>query len=315
LINARKTTKSRIKDDRELVTTSFGPLSGSLKVRNANMSDERLPTYFISHGGGPWPYMNGEIRTAMAQLEQSLLDMRAELADAPKAVLVVSGHWEERGFVVSSGAQPGMVYDYGGFPDYLYHIKYGAPGLPVLARRVRDLLLASGLDARSDPARGFDHGTFSLMKPLYPEEAMPVVQLSLDACLDPALHLAVGRALAPLRDEGVLIIGSGLSYHNLRAMRGSSGFEPSRQFDAWLQQTLVGASSDTRAARLIDWENAPAARLAHPRADHLLPLMAAVGAAWDEPGAATYHQTDFGGGLTVSSFRFGTLPASDPTGV
>jgi aromatic ring-opening dioxygenase catalytic subunit (LigB family) len=272
--------------------------------------DHRLPTYFLSHGGGPWPYMSGEIRAAMAQLEQSLLEMRVELGDAPKAVLVVSGHWEERGFAVSSGERPSMVYDYGGFPDYLYHIKYGAPGSPELARRVQDLLLASGLDARSDPTRGFDHGTFSLMKPLYPEEAVPLVQLSLDAGLDPALHLAVGRALTPLRDEGVLIVGSGLSFHNLRAMRGISGYEPSRQFDAWLQQTLVEASSDARAGRLIDWENAPAARLAHPRADHLLPLMAVVGAAWDEPGATTYHQTDFAGGLTVSSFRFGTPPRS-----
>lgn len=278
------------------------------------MSEQRLPTYFISHGGGPWPYMNGEFRDAMAQLEQSLLDMRVELGTAPKGVLVVSGHWEEQGFAVSSGEKPGMVYDYGGFPDYLYRIKYGAPGSPELARRVRDLLSASGVAARTDPTRGFDHGTFSLMKPLYPEEAMPLVQLSLDAGLDPALHLAVGRALAPLRDEGIVIIGSGLSYHNLRAMRGISGHEPSRQFDAWLQQTLVGAASDARAGRLVDWESAPAARLAHPRADHLLPLMVVVGAAWDEPGATTYHQTDFGGGLTVSSFRFGAPPIPHSAG-
>jgi aromatic ring-opening dioxygenase catalytic subunit (LigB family) len=272
----------------------------------------RLPTYFISHGGGPWPYMTGEFRANMAQLEQSLLDMRMELSDAPKAVLVVSGHWEERGFAVSSAEKPGMVYDYHGFPDYLYHIQYGAPGSPELARRVQELLHADGIDARSDRTRGFDHGTFSLMKPLYPEEDMPLVQLSLDAGLDPALHLAVGRALAPLRDEGVLIIGSGLSFHNLQAMRGTSGYEPARQFDAWLQQTLVHTSSDERARRLIDWEEAPAARIAHPREDHLLPLMAAVGAAWDEPGTATYHQTDFFGGFTASSFRFGAPPVSNP---
>ncbi len=272
------------------------------------MTGSRLPTYFVSHGGGPWPYMTGDFRRNMAQLEQSLVDMRVELGGAAKAVLIVSGHWETRGFAISSGEKPGMVYDYHGFPEELYRIKYGAPGSPALAGRVRDLLRGAGAEATLDPTRGFDHGSFSLMKPLYPNEDVPVVQLSLDLGFDPALHLAVGRALAPLRDEGVLIVGSGLSFHNLRIMRGASAYEPSRQFDAWLQQTLVQASSDQRAERLVGWEAALAARIAHPREDHLLPLMTVVGAAWDEPGATTYHQTDFFGGLTVSSFRFGAPP-------
>lgn len=275
-----------------------------------NHHSVRLPTYFLSHGGGPWPYMTGEFRAGMAQLEQSLLEMRQELADLPQAVLVVSGHWEERCFSVSSGTRPGMVYDYYGFPDELYHIRYGAPGSPELARRVQGLLAAQGIDARMDPTRGFDHGTFSLMKPLYPEETLPVVQLSLDAGLDPALHLAAGQALAPLRDEGVLIVGSGLSFHNLRLTRGTAGFAPSRQFDGWLQHVLTRASPDERVHQLIDWKNAPAARIAHPREDHLLPLMAVVGAALEEPGQVTYHQTDFFGGITASSFRFGAVPAA-----
>lgn len=277
------------------------------------MTNTRLPTYFISHGGGPWPYMTGEFRANFAQLERSLVAMRAELSDAPKAVLVISGHWEEVGFAVTSGPRPGMVYDYHGFPEHLYRIKYDAPGAPALAQQISGLLAAAGLDARPDPARGFDHGTFSILKPLYPDEDVPVVQLSLDAGLDPAVHLAAGRALAPLRDEGVLIVGSGLSFHNLSLMRGTSGYEASRRFDAWLQQTLVQASSDERAARLMRWEHAPSARIAHPREDHLLPLMVAVGAAWDELGATTYHQTDFAGGLTASSFRFGLPPSVGPT--
>jgi aromatic ring-opening dioxygenase catalytic subunit (LigB family) len=277
------------------------------------MNNARLPTYFVSHGGGPWPYMTGEFRRNFDGLEQSLIEMRAELGDAPKAILVISGHWESEGFAISSGAKPGMVYDYSGFPEYLYHIKYGAPGSPELARRVQDLLQARDLEAGLDPARGFDHGTFSIMKPLYPDENIPVVQLSLDASYDPALHLEAGRALAPLRDEGVLIIGSGLSYHNLREMRGSSGHEPSRRFDAWLQQTLVHSSPYERAERLLEWEQAPFARAAHPQEDHLMPLMVAVGAARDESGAVTYHQTDFAGGLTASSFRFGNAPEAIPT--
>ncbi|SFN09589.1 Aromatic ring-opening dioxygenase, catalytic subunit, LigB family [Pleomorphomonas diazotrophica] len=269
----------------------------------------RLPTYFISHGGGPWPYMTGAFRRNFDVLEQSLVDMRHELVDKPKAILVISGHWETGGFAISSGVKPGMVYDYHGFPDYLYHIAYNAPGSPELAGRVRQILGEAGIDAALDPTRGFDHGTFSILKPLYPDEDVPVVQLSLHASLDPALHLAVGRALAPLRDEGVLIVGSGLSYHNLQAMRGSGGYEPSRRFDAWLRETLAEAGKE-RSARLTQWEKAPAARAAHPREDHLIPLMVVVGAAEGEAGAVTYHQEDFFGGLTASSFRFGQVPAT-----
>jgi aromatic ring-opening dioxygenase catalytic subunit (LigB family) len=274
------------------------------------VTEVRLPTYFISHGGGPWPYMAGEFRRNFDRLEQSLVEMRAELTNVPKAILVISGHWEERGLAVSSGVRPGMVYDYSGFPDYLYDIKYGAPGSPELARRVQDLLRVDGIAARLDPTRGFDHGTFSIMKPLYPEEDIPLVQLSLDAGFDPALHLAAGRALAPLRDEGVVIVGSGLSYHNLSEIQGTRGYEPSRGFDAWLQQTLVHAPADERAERLLAWDQAPFARAAHPREEHLLPLMVAVGAAGEDRGAATYHQNDFFGGITASSFRFGNPPAA-----
>jgi len=136
-------------------------------------------------------------------------------------------------------------YDYYGFPEHTYHVRYGAPGSPALAARVQDLLRAGGLPATSDPDRGFDHGTFSIMKPLYPDEDLPIVQLSLDASLDPALHLQVGRLLAPLREEGVLIIGSGSSFHNLR-MRDARAIAPSKQFDDWLQHTLVGSSPGAR---------------------------------------------------------------------
>jgi aromatic ring-opening dioxygenase catalytic subunit (LigB family) len=265
----------------------------------------RLPTYFISHGGGPWPYLDGPFRRMFDQLEQSLHNIRRELRDTPRAVLVISGHWEERGFAISSGERPGMVYDYSGFPEHTYHIRYSAPGSPKLARRVQELLQAGGVPARLDPERGYDHGTFSVMKPLYPEESIPLVQLSIDRSYDPELHLQLGRLLAPLRDEGVLIIGSGLSYHNMSGMRGSEGVEPSRAFDGWLQDVLVKGALSERSASLIDWESAPLARAAHPREDHLIPLMAVVGAAENEPGAVVYHQQNLFGGITASSFRFG----------
>lgn len=270
----------------------------------------RLPTYFISHGGGPWPWLDGPFRATFDKLEQSLFAIRRELAEAPRAVLVVTGHWEEDGFAVSSGESPGMVYDYYGFPEHTYHIRYAAPGSPALAARVAQLLEGGGVPVRLDPERGYDHGTFSLMKPLYPEERMPLVQLSIDRRYDPARHLEIGKLLAPLRDEGVLIIGSGLTYHNLREMRGTGGQVPSRLFDDWLQHALVGSSPAEREQQLLEWEKAPMARAAHPQEDHLVPLMVAVGAAWDEPAETVYYQNDLMGVITASSFRFGAAPAA-----
>jgi len=202
-----------------------------------------------------------------------------------------------------------MVYDYSGFPEHTYHIRYKAPGSPELAERVQELLGAGGIGARLDPDRGYDHGTFSIMKPLYPGEDIPLVQLSIDRSYDPALYLKLGRLLAPLREEGVLIIGRGLSYHNLREARGTEGVEPSRQFDAWLHQTLLGVELEERTERLLQWEQAPLARAAHPEEDHLIPLLAVVGPAEDDHGGVVYHQKDLFGRITASSFRFGDVPS------
>lgn len=272
------------------------------------MTVQSLPTYFVSHGGGPWPYMDGPFRREFDVLESALVRMRAELSDQPQAVLVVSGHWEREAFTLSSAARPGMEYDYSGFPADLYEIAYRAPGSPELAELAAALLAGAGLPTGLDRARGFDHGTFSIMKPLCPDEDIPLVQLSIHVGFDPALHIAAGRALAPLRDEGVVIVGSGLSYHNLPAMRGSTGYEPSRRFDAWLRETMIDVSPDEREARLLKWADAPCARAAHPREDHLLPLLVAVGAAREAPASLAYHQDDFQGGLSVSSFRLGEAP-------
>jgi aromatic ring-opening dioxygenase catalytic subunit (LigB family) len=136
---------------------------------------------------------------------------------------------------------------------------------------------------------------------------VPVVQLSLKAGLDPEAHLALGRAIAPLRDQGVLIVGSGLSYHNLRQFFTPRGWGPSREFDGWLSGVLLGGSPRDRDKLLAAWEAAPAARAAHPREEHLIPLMVAAGAAGDDAAERTYHETDFLGGLTVSSYRFGAV--------
>ena len=264
----------------------------------------KMPTYFISHGGGPWPWLDGPYREAMRPLEQSLQQLPKELPEKPKAILMISGHWEDDQFSIMASPHPQMLYDYGGFPEHTYHIKYSAPGSPELALKVQSLLKNAGLNARLDAERGFDHGTFAPLAVSYPNADVPVIQLSLRADYDPETHLKVGRALAPLREEGILIVGSGLSYHNLR-MFDQRAAMPSHEFDDWLQKTLINSQPKERSARLLAWKDAPSARLAHPQEDHLLPLMVAVGAAEDEQGRLSYHEDAFLGGLAVSSFRFG----------
>lgn len=264
----------------------------------------RLPTYFISHGGGPWPWLKGEMPGVYDRLEQSLRALPAELGVRPSAVLVVSGHWEEQDFTVMSSPQPPMVYDYSGFPAHTYSIRYPAPGSPGVARRVQELLRGAGFAAPADARRGFDHGTYAPLAAVYPDADVPVLQLSIRRDYEPEAHLAVGRALAPLRREGVLIVGSGLSYHNLR-LWGPGGRGPSREFDEWLHGAVCGSTPEARSAALRAWAGAPSARLAHPREDHLVPLFVAAGAAEGEAAERIYHEQGFFGGIAVSSYRFG----------
>jgi len=252
--------------------------------------------------------MDDPSRAAYARLESSLAAMPAEIGTTPKAVLMISAHWEEPEFTLTSNPRPPMVYDYYGFPDYTYQIRYDAPGDPALAEHVRKLIEAAGMSARLDPERGFDHGAFTPLKVIYPRADVPVIQLSLKSGLDPETHLALGRAIATLREQEVLVVGSGLSYHNLRQFFSPRGWGPSREFDAWLGGVLLGGSPMDRAKLLAAWEAAPAARAAHPREEHLLPLMVAVGAAGDDAAQLSYHEKNFLGGLTVSSYRFLNSP-------
>ncbi|TDK42386.1 dioxygenase family protein [Antarcticimicrobium luteum] len=262
----------------------------------------RLPTYFISHGGGPWPWMP-EMAAQLAPLANALAAMPGEIGARPEAVLMISGHWESDEFAVMHAARPKMVYDYYNFPAHTYEIDYAAPGAPALAEKVAGLIAGAGLPTRLDDEMGFDHGTFVPMALMYPGADMPLFQVSLRHGYDPAGHMALGRALAPLRDEGVLIVGSGLSYHNL-AQFGPRAKLPSEQFDTWLSGALALPPTG-RTAAILDWENAPCARQCHAQEDHLAPLFAALGAAEQEPASRVYHQTGIFGGVTASSFRFG----------
>ena len=262
----------------------------------------RQPSYFISHGGGPWPWID-DMRAALAPLERSLAALPSELPEPPQAILMISGHWEADAVRVMHSARPPMVYDYSNFPPHTYEITYPAPGAPALAERAAGLIAAAGLPVTLDETRGFDHGTFVPAFVMYPEADVPIFQVSMLESYDPDDHFRLGRALAPLRDEGVVIVGSGLSYHNLRLF-GPGAREPSEAFDAWLGETLALPAAE-RTARLLDWESAPHARTCHAREDHLVPLFAALGAAEDARATRTYHQEMVFGGVTASSWRFG----------
>jgi aromatic ring-opening dioxygenase catalytic subunit (LigB family) len=201
-----------------------------------------------------------------------------------------------------ASARPPMVYDHHGFPPETYQIVYPAPGAPDVAARALELLKGAGIAAHLDTKQGFDHGTFAPMAVMYPNADIPLFQISLLKSYDPAAHLAMGRALAPLRDEGVMIIGSGLSYHNLR-MFGPAAKDPSEAFDAWLGDALAKPPAQRRQA-MIDWEQAPYARICHREEDHLVPLFVALGAAEDAKASRIYHDKGLFGGVTASSYRF-----------
>src|SRR5690606_7776586 len=200
------------------------------------MTTPRMPVIFLPHGGGPWPFVDvfgGP--DAWASLLAYLQALPDTLPAPPRAVVIVSAHWEESRPTVMSAARPPMLYDYYGFPPESYTIQWPAPGEPALAARVRALLDAAGIESGEDAERGFDHGTFVPMKVAWPDADVPTVQLSLVRGLGPGTHLRVGRALAPLRDEGVLIVGSGMSYHNMRGFGTARGEQDAERFDAWLQ--------------------------------------------------------------------------------
>jgi aromatic ring-opening dioxygenase catalytic subunit (LigB family) len=264
----------------------------------------RMPVVFAPHGGGPWPFVKlgffaeGEEEELAAYL-RSLRDVPET---PPKALLVVSAHWEEDKPTVMTSARPPMLYDYYGFPPEAYAITWPAPGDPPLAKRTQELLSAAGIESAADDERGFDHGTFVPFKLTYPDADVPAIQLSLKTGLDPAEHLAIGRALAPLRDEGVFILGSGLSYHNLREFRGPGARPVAETFDAWLRDAATKPAAE-RDALLTNWSKAPRAREAHPREEHLLPLMVIAGAAGDEVGRVAWSGAM--NGYRLSAYHFG----------
>lgn len=263
----------------------------------------RMPTWFVPHGAGPCFFMDWNPADAWHRMADYLKGAAATLPRCPAAIVMVSAHWLQPAFTVTSGAAPELIYDYAGFPKHTYDLQYPAPGAPELARRITRLLGQAALPSGQDARRGFDHGMFIPMLLMFPDADIPVVQLSLVNSLDPAVHLQAGRALSALRDEGVLIIGSGMSFHNMRGY-GDPRFAPiSDEFDGWLTHA-VAAPWQQRHQALVEWAMAPAARLCHPpRAEeHLLPLLVVAGAAGEDAGRRVFSDRVME--TTLSAFSF-----------
>lgn len=264
----------------------------------------RQPTLFIPHGGGPCFFMEWQPKHTWDSMAEWLRGFPATLPEKPKALLVISGHWEADPIRLTAGAHPPLIYDYNGFPPHTYELTWPAAGAPALAVQAQALLADSGIEATLDPTRGFDHGVFIPLKVAFPDADIPTVQLALRPDLDPAFHLALGAALAPLRDEGVLILGSGMSYHNMRGYRwqdnnpipGADGFAD------WLTEAATAAPAE-RTALLARWAEAHGGRAAHPREEHLLPLMVVAGAAASDTGREVFRDRVMG--APISAYRFG----------
>lgn len=268
------------------------------------MNTQRQPVLYIPHGGGPCFFMDWTPADTWTGMAAFLSNLAATLPEPPQAIVMVSAHWLTPRFSVTGHAQPELIYDYYGFPAHTYDITYPAPGQSPLAGRVAALLNAQGEAATVDASRGFDHGMFIPLKLMFPHADIPVIQLSLRQDLDPQAHIQAGKALAPLRDEGVLIIGSGMSFHNMRAY-GDRRFSPlSDEFDHWLTAAVASPAAE-RELMLQQWAQAPHAYQCHPpqHEEHLIPLMVAAGAGHDEVGEKIYSQRVME--TTISAFRFG----------
>jgi aromatic ring-opening dioxygenase catalytic subunit (LigB family) len=260
---------------------------------------------YIPHGGGPCFFMPppADDPRRWVGMEQYLRAMPASLPARPDALVVISAHWEMPQPTVLAAANPGLLFDYFGFPPHTYQLTYPAPGSPELAARVRGLLAAAGIENGEESVRGYDHGVFVPMKVSFPDADIPIVQLSMQHGLDAARHYAIGQALTPLRYDNVLIIGSGMSYHNMQGFREHRPERAAVDFDAWLVETLCAVKPSERAARLCRWRSAPGAFECQPEPDHLLPLMVAAGAADGEVGVHAFNGSLMG--KPVSAFHFG----------
>jgi len=235
---------------------------------------------FIPHGGGPLPIL-GDSRHK--EIIKFLKKIKFRI-NKPSSIIVISAHWEEDEVNITSGEKPSLIYDYYGFPEESYKITYPAPGNSKLANKIKNLLMAKDINSKLNPERGFDHGVFIPLKIMYPDASITCVQISLLKNLDPKKHIEMGKALSSLMDENILILGSGMSFHNLNILLSGSESTDSdnaknKEFDDWLVNVCAGDKLNNveKEKALIEWIKAPSARFCHPREEHLIPLHVCYG--------------------------------------
>jgi len=265
-------------------------------------SNKSANIIYIPHGGGPLPLLSED---GYEKMNPFLRELPSTIPE-PEAIVIISAHWEEPVVSITAHKNPPMLFDYSGFPPESYEYDYPAPGRPRLASRIQAMLGTAGIGARLDYERGFDHGVFIPLMLMYPAAEIPCIQISLSSSLDAGFHVELGKALAPLKKENLLILGSGFSFHNMQAImtrQGDEVDEKNRLFEDWLAQTCSDPDLELseREQRLIEWDRAPHARYCHPREEHLLPLQVCFGIA--RASATTVFQ-DVVSGFITSAYQW-----------
>jgi len=266
----------------------------------------RVPAAYIPHGGGPLPILGDPEHVSMVKWLGTFASTYLKDGRTPKACLVISAHWEEALPTVQTGEAPSLYYDYYGFPKESYNLRYPIKPDQGLVQRVQELLSGAGIKYSVNAERGYDHGVFIPMMLIYPNANIPTIQLSLVKGLDPEVHIKMGEALAPLREEGVFILGSGMSYHNMRGFRDSKADQDSIPFHAYLRETLAdnNKSYEEKKKGLVQWTQAPKARLNHPREEHLIPIMTILGSSKSTGGEAKEVFFDNVSGVKCAGYVF-----------
>ena len=269
------------------------------------MPTHLFPTIYIPHGGGPCFFMEWTRGPADTwdRMKHWLQNLHKSLPSKPSAIVIISAHWEENVIKINSQPSPQLYFDYYGFPPHTYELTYPAPGSPELAKQIQSLLTSADIKSELDPDHGYDHGTFVPLKVMFPDADIPVVQVSLQCQLDPAFHIQVDAALKSLREQNILILGSGMSFHNMEILRhGQDINNHSKTFDHWLTRTCSSLPLE-RNKNLAQWSHAPSGKHSHPREEHLLPLMVVAGSAGEDQGKKIFGDNVMG--ADVSAYQFG----------
>lgn len=265
----------------------------------------KFPALFVNHGAGPMPLLGKQ-----PELVNHMRAVAEKLPRKPTAIVVLSAHWESDPVQVTNHPSPSMLYDYYGFPKEAYSLRYEAPGAPELAKKISGLLTEREIPNKLNSDRGFDHGVFIPLMMMFPDADIPTVCVSLHGSLSAKRNMEIGAALESLRDEGVLILGSGYTFHNLNSFRGSSTdtekyYQSSKEFNEWLKTTFLTKTGTELEASLAEWDSAPGARESHPREEHLLPLFMTSAASGFGKAEVIFDETlDFPKPHAVTSYLF-----------